>query len=370
MQGFENKQRIARLLTAMLECSVYISPKKPGLTHQEILECGRLVGLQPGEIGDELPSVTTVYIGAKYILPDPHKVLIWIAPHILEEPDYRNVAAFDFWTTSMSESAKANGAAQARLDRDVIIARAEAQNISRLDMEAALAIEVLFERLVAKDNVITPVRGSVAWPMLSEMMRIGGGARRHNESRAKVYPIVKDIIERRTDGRLAYAEPLDAFAEKLDMLGYKNFKLWWRQTVSQLRQSDTETTPVCVVVLSAAIVEGALTFVVKRGRDLGTGLFGSRNFDEPPHRWKIDDLVSGASAGQGNAILDYKDRPRVEVLIRSRQRIHAGRMLSEFPQGVPDLRPEEAREAKAIADLVVRRILDWLDNLATPKVEG
>jgi hypothetical protein len=36
-------------------------------------------------------------------------------------------------------------------------------------------------------------------------------------------------------------------------------------------------------------------------------------------------------------------------------------MLSDFPSGVvPDLRPEEVREAKATADLVVRRVIDWL----------
>jgi hypothetical protein len=41
-------------------------------------------------------------------------------------------------------------------------------------------------------------------------------------------------------------------------------------------------------------------------------------------------------------------------------------MLLDFPQGVPDLRPEEAREAKAVADLVVRRILDWLEKTSPP----
>jgi hypothetical protein len=35
-----------------------------------------------------------------------------------------------------------------------------------------------------------------------------------------------------------------------------------------------------------------------------------------------------------------------------------GRMLSE--QRAPDLPPEEARAAKATAELVVRRVLDWL----------
>jgi hypothetical protein len=35
-------------------------------------------------------------------------------------------------------------------------------------------------------------------------------------------------------------------------------------------------------------------------------------------------------------------------------------MLSAFPTGVADLRPEEAREAQRTADTVVRRVMDWL----------
>jgi len=38
------------------------------------------------------------------------------------------------------------------------------------------------------------------------------------------------------------------------------------------------------------------------------------------------------------------------------------RMLHDFPNGVPDLRPEEARDAKITADLVARRVLDWLER--------
>jgi hypothetical protein len=37
-------------------------------------------------------------------------------------------------------------------------------------------------------------------------------------------------------------------------------------------------------------------------------------------------------------------------------------MLSEHPAGVPDLRPEEARDANQTAELVVRNVLDWLDR--------
>lgn len=362
MQHFENKKRIERLLKAALECSIYISPTNPGLTYDELLECGRMVDLQPGEIGDTLREVTTIYIGARYILPDPTKIIGWVAPNILEEPEYRNIAAFDFWSTSMAESARVNGAARARLDRDVIIARAEAQHISKHDMEVALAVELLCGHLIVKNDTIVPAPGRLAWPLLSQQMDGGIGARRYNESRAKVYPIVKDIIGRRTDGRPRYVEAMDAFTERLDTLGYGHFKLWWTQLVSQLRQSDPETTPVSVLILAAALVEGALTFVVKHGRSLGVGVFGSKTFDENPQRWKLDDLVNGAGAGQTAAILDNRDRTRAEMLIRSRQRIHAGRMLSDFPGGAPDLRPEEAREAKAVADLVVRRVLDWLEK--------
>lgn len=60
--------------------------------------------------------------------------------------------------------------------------------------------------------------------------------------------------------------------------------------------------------------------------------------------------------------MDPTIRSRADALIRTRQRIHAGRMLSDFPAGVPDLRPEEARDAKQTAELVVRSVLDWLER--------
>jgi len=43
-------------------------------------------------------------------------------------------------------------------------------------------------------------------------------------------------------------------------------------------------------------------------------------------------------------------------------RISIIRMLSDFLVGAPDIRPEEARDAKATAEQVVRRVLDWLQK--------
>ncbi len=177
----------------------------------------------------------------------------------------------------------------------------------------------------------------------------------------RTYPLVKDVIERRTDGRPRLAEPLDEFSQALEKLGHGHFRLWWKQTVAELRTTEPMRAPVTVAVLSAALIEGALTFVVKHARQLGLGALGSKNFDGDPRTWKIEDLVSSACAGQ-DAILDPKARTRADEVVKARQRIHAGRMLSEYPGGVPDLRPEEARSAKESAELVVRRVLDWLER--------
>ena len=175
-------------------------------------------------------------------------------------------------------------------------------------------------------------------------------------------PIVRDVIDRRTDGRPTHAEPLDAFGAQLQSLGYGKFRLWWTQTTAELNQTSAQSSPISETVLSAAIVEAVLTFVVKHARSLNLGVFASTNFDGSPRTWKLDDLVASATSGRDSAILDATLRQRAEGLMRARQRIHAGRMLEDFPAGVPDLRPEEARDARTTAELVVRRVLDWLER--------
>jgi hypothetical protein len=177
-----------------------------------------------------------------------------------------------------------------------------------------------------------------------------------------VYPLVADVIARRSDGRSTSAEPLDAFADALDALGYKPFRLWWTQTVAELRMLEVTTSPVSATVLSAALVEGALTFLAKHARQLNVGPFKSPDFERDPRTWKIEDLVKSAATGGDAAVLDSGARTRADELIRTRQRIHAGRMLSEHPGGPPDLRPEEASDARRTTELIVRRVLTWLQK--------
>jgi hypothetical protein len=356
-------QEIVQLLKAAIEASVHAAPTEPGLTATELYEVGRRMGLKDGEIGDAMPQVATQYFGGR-----DRRLLLdemgWHqAGHLIfaEDPELRNVAAFDFVVSQLNELVREVGGGNARLDRTIMVDRAVAGSLSRHDVEVAITLLVLSGQLIEENGVL---RFKFTQGGERQLPSTGRGqvpaVRR--PARDKVLPHVRDVVQRRADGRPQSAEPLGAFAEQLEKLSYGRYRLWWNQTVAELGRTDPNTSPLSALVLAAALVEGVLTFVVKHAQSLGLGVFGSTDFTRDPKTWKIDDLVASAARGGETAILDLQTKNRADRLILTRQRIHAGRMLSEFPTGVavPDLRPEEAREAKAIAEQVVRSVLDWL----------
>lgn len=354
---------VQEFVRAALECTLFLSPRAPGLTHAELVEVGGRAGYQPGEVGDAIQSATA---GARVLggRLQPRSNPLWDHFHFVQDPDFRNIDAFDFVCSELRAIVRAEGTARAAIARDVLVERAAARALPSLDVEAAITILLLRDHLVEKDGALRFASGRERYPTPREQRAQGEDVKFRPTGRetphTKAYPIVKAIIEARTDARPLTAEPLDAFAEQLEKLGYAPFRMWWKQTVAELRRQDSTLSPVSTCVLSAALVEGALTFVVKRGRSLGA--FASSDYERDPRTWKIEDLVKSAAGGGSDAILEESTRHRADALIKTRQRIHAGRMLSEYPSGVPDLRPEESRDAKATADLVVRRILDWLQK--------
>jgi hypothetical protein len=82
----------------------------------------------------------------------------------------------------------------------------------------------------------------------------------NRDVRERAYSIVKDVVERRTDGRPKHAEPLDEFPEALDRLGYGKFRLWWVQTVAELRLSNSPTSPVSSLVTGGGTRRGCADF--------------------------------------------------------------------------------------------------------------
>jgi hypothetical protein len=355
---------IAELIEAAVECSVYIAPTDPGLTIEEIYEVCVQAGYQEGEIGDALPRAQILHFyGNRRSMPGENTKRAWQWFVHREDPEYRSFAAMDFVILELNALAKSVGAGRAKLDRQVLVSRGTQAGIPQRDLEAAIVVLVTGGRLVeTSDHLIgVPPAMATRGPPGAELAT--APARVISKPvRATAHPIVQDVIRRRTDGRAPHADPLDAFADKLDGLGHGRFQSWWRQTVAEMRRADPVTSPLAVLVLAAALVEGSLTFIVERARSEGRAPFQSRDFERSPRTWKIDDLVESAARGGPEAVLDDTARRRAESLVISRQRIHAGRLIAETTGPVPDLQPEEARDAKATAEIVARQALIWLER--------
>jgi hypothetical protein len=135
-------QEIINFLKAALECSVFLDPTSPGLSYDEILEVGRRVDLQAGEISDALQYATKQFSGAKRLLPDDNTVLSW-AFLFPEEPEYRDFSAFDFVVSELNSRVRADGAANAHLERSVVVERAVAKGIPRNKIELAITYQLI-----------------------------------------------------------------------------------------------------------------------------------------------------------------------------------------------------------------------------------
>jgi hypothetical protein len=74
MSHFEEQLRLVGFFKACIECSIYIAPTDPGLTHQELFEVGSRVGHQQGEMSDALLQLGTPHRGFQNgrIMPSPN----------------------------------------------------------------------------------------------------------------------------------------------------------------------------------------------------------------------------------------------------------------------------------------------------------
>jgi hypothetical protein len=243
-------------------------------------------------------------------------------------------------------------------------ARAVASNLNGNDVAVAVTMGLLVEHLMQRPNgLITFAGGGAEHILATEQLaqNRGQSPRPGKPGRAEIYEAVRDVVERRTDQRPASANAFDAFSEKLAELGHDRFRGWWAQTTSELNLTNHAQMPTITCVLAAALSEGALAFVVSRARALSLPTMNSKIFNDPPTRWSFDELLKSAAFGGPEAIFDAKVRDRAERLNIMRQRIHAGRLMSQ-PGPVPDTRPEDANEAIETVNAILRRIIEWLQS--------
>lgn len=358
-----------------IECSVYVAPNSPGLSHAELHEVGKRIGYEHGEIDQAIGLALQSNNAAQpedRICPGELFDSIWDQFLFKTDPDFRSLRAFDHVRKELRDVARQFGVGKGTMDRSALIERGVTGGLQRHDLEVAVTVSVYAQHLIEENGTITIKRGREEYPLPSDQLKSSnnGSFVKPRPLVQKLHSIVRDVIERRSDGRSGNAEPFDALAEALTTLGHGAFRAWWIQMVSELRRLDTTLNPVAATVLSAALVEGCLTFVVRHARALATGPMGSKTFTGSPTSWKIEDLVNSAASGSPRAILAPALKTRADMLVRSRQRIHAGRMLVEHPEGPADLRPEEARDAKQTAELVVRAVVDWVAAHPAPALDG
>lgn len=348
--------KIKAILQEAMMCSMFISPDDPGLTYEEACLVAKQFDYMDGEIADAARGTLDNYQGNKYI-PTPHAFINYEVGWP-ENPRLLDYNAADLIFEALNFSVRSVGAGSAGVDKQTLIAQAADKNISELGMRAAITIYKFA-------NAIKEEKGIIRYVYSNGTKDLPGGRLRSKHQqvferplRQQIYPIVQDIISRRIDGRAKQIEALDAFTDALAQIGYGHFRLWWAQIVSEFRRTDPSN-PISCLALSAAISEAALTFAAKYAKDKGLNSFRSNGLGEEPKGWRMEKLLEAAAFGP-NAALTGPAKTAAERLNHTRQRIHAGRVLSDNPGGLPDLKPEEARAAKDTAEQVVRAVLEWL----------
>lgn len=349
-----------------LRASILISPRDHGLTHDEIMEAGKRFGFKPGELSD---GFRTANVTATFGQPRLRVTKLRAAGFCSDfnfgmEPEYRDLAAFDFVRRELQELAREVGEAKAKLARDVLVARGVSAGLKRDGLEVAITMMCMDDILVEeKDGMIGHARHRLGWILPSEQAKTQGrmGHASKDEPLTQALSIVQDIIARRSDGRPSAAEPLDAFESMLTDLGHDRFRAWWVQERNELKLADLSRQPVSALIHAAALAEAALAFVVPRAKS--AGLMKSIDVSKP-RQWRFADLVKGAKSSDASvsAILDERSAQRGLDLNDARQRIHAGYLIDTIPSGpIADLKPEQARDAVQTLEILVRRILEWLD---------
>jgi hypothetical protein len=175
---------------------------------------------------------------------------MWLHFSTPEEPDWRNLKAFQFVFEELGASVRANGARNAKIERSVVVERGAVRELPRNDVQAAITVMILGGLLNETDGILSflPGREGFAPPSAQLAQQPAGRAPIRKEARARAYPLVKDVIERRADGRPKSAEPFEAFAEALESLGYGAFRMWWTQMLAELRQASSQTSSVTTTV--------------------------------------------------------------------------------------------------------------------------
>lgn len=354
-------REVSRWLEGVLLASVFADPESPGLSHAELEELAKQRGYGAGELQDAIskcvrnePTREGRYLPSSLMagtrLIDFNKI---------HAGDPRNIEAFKFVCTSFQEAERHAGRDNAKLPRDVLVDRAAQKGLDGHAVQVACASYILAEQIAPQpDRDLLHWRGMYAHPKDQQRRRVT-----EHHPVTPVLGVVRDIVARRTDGRPKSGDPFKAFADKLEQLGYPNNRIWWNQTVREATTLNPLEAPTAVLVLSAALGEGALSFLVRYARKATNGAaFGSNTFDEgqPKKNWSLEALAKAAKHDTAQVI----DQLLMEQCIRlneDRQRIHGARYIDTAvdPTKIAT-KDHEAEAALQTVKRLVSKIVEWI----------
>jgi hypothetical protein len=160
-------------------------------------------GFLRGEIVDTIATVAqqTSGGGSRRLLPNQGVISLLGILSIKKNPEYRNLAAFDFVYSQLNYIIRAEGVRNAQIDRRVLVEQAIAQGIRECDVEIAITILVMCNHLSQKDNQLRPPGAGWNYEQLPSQQRGPPIDAQYSEQRARAYSLVKDVIDRRSAGR-------------------------------------------------------------------------------------------------------------------------------------------------------------------------
>jgi hypothetical protein len=360
----ERQRRLEQWLQGVLLATVFADPEHPGLTRDELLELARPEGFGTAELLEHRVLAGCKTYSGRF-LPSGTMTLDLTYFHDAQEGDPRNIAAYQWVLEQFSELTKEYGIQRARLPLAVLLERTPNTEFSKADVHAAVVSYILEGDMVEEEGTLR-LQKPITTPR-QQLASQGGqqqrGRRRAPHLVAPVLAQVRDLVGRRTDGRAMSSDPIRAFGDKFAELVGSNQRLWWEQQVNELKTLNPHTHPTMMLVAAASLVEGALTALVGRARELtGGGAFGSREFDRPPKDWKLEGLLKAARQAE-TGIFTSQTEPLYRDALRlneNRQRIHFARFLmTDNPISI-DIRPHDAENAVTTTKRVLTVLMEWL----------
>src|SRR5580692_6643819 len=235
-EAFVQTYGVVEFIKETIECSILISPRDCGLTHAEIQEAAKRAGFRPGETNDAIGR-SCRRDGDRCMFNQDFLFMhggVSVDFNERYEPDYRKWEAFEFVRQELFELEREVTEARATLPRDTLVARCVAKGQDRRALEVAITVNLLAGVFKEAGGGISHANRMWALPSAQIPSR-GRYPVRSRPHMADTHAIIKDIIDRRADGRPQNTEPLDVFEHLLRDLGHERFRAWWVQQRNELR---------------------------------------------------------------------------------------------------------------------------------------